>query len=92
MINKITVVEFHLNELGIKIAYKLDGTTYYFIALPDQVEGVLATIGNTVADGLSQHDAILIAAAHEEEKKANVIRLNYQSQMEEFLIENFLKP
>lgn len=90
MINKIHVKEYHLNELGILITYVYEDKTYYFIASPEQVDAVLETVGNTREDGLSQHDAIMIAAAHEEQKKLNVIQLNYRAQMDEFLIENFL--
>src|SRR5688572_16512931 len=71
MLQKIHVNHYEINDKGLIIAYTYEGQRYWLPFPPEEVEQVLASVGNTLEDGISQYDAILIAAEHEKEKKLN---------------------
>lgn len=91
-LQKIHVTDYVLNDNGISITYILNGRQYFYVAGAEDTHTVLASIGNTVADGLSQHDAIMIVASHESEKiNTQVTRIDSAFDLVEYTRE-FFRP
>lgn len=84
ILQKIQVTDYRITDNGIAITYKLNDRELFLPYPAEDTERILASVGSTIGDGLSQHDALLIAAAHEEEKRAGVRRIETDNDLVAF--------
>lgn len=83
ILHKIIVTEYTLNQYGIIIKYSINGHQKVYVAAAEDVDDILDSYTSSKEIGLSQHDAILIAAEHE-------FSLKYRDPFREFV--NNLNP
>lgn len=67
---KIHVTDYMLNDHGIAVSYRIRGRYYHLVIAREFALAELESIGSSLQEGLSQHDAILIVSRHEQNKEA----------------------
>ena len=78
ILQKIVVTSWVLNDLGLHISYKItdnDQITKHYVAAIEDLTELMEGFNISPATGLSQHDAIVIVAAHE------ALRLEFSEAM-----------